>query len=147
MAAAIGESAMPSTHRHPDRDPPPRIPPGGVLGPAGARPARTRWACGSRVPRRPSRAKSKAAGAATPRAKSVIIVFLTGGLSHLDSFDMKPDAPDGIRGEFRPIDTAVPGIQYLRAPAAAGRPGRQAGGRPVAVPTPTPTTSTRPTRS
>ena len=47
-----------------------------------------------------------------PRAKSVILVFLTGGLSHLDSFDMKPEAPDGIRGEFKPIDTAVPGIQF-----------------------------------
>ena len=40
----------------------------------------------------------------------MILVFLTGGLSHLDSFDMKPDAPDGIRGEFKPIATAVPGI-------------------------------------
>ncbi len=47
-----------------------------------------------------------------PRAKSVIIVFLTGGLSHLDSFDMKPDAPEGIRGEFRPIATSVSGISY-----------------------------------
>src|SRR5947209_3342694 len=47
-----------------------------------------------------------------PRAKSVIIVFLTGGLSHIDSFDMKPEAPEGIRGEFKPIDTAVPGIHY-----------------------------------
>ncbi len=47
-----------------------------------------------------------------PRAKSVIIVFLTGGLSHLDSFDMKPEAPDGIRGEFKPIGTSVPGIHY-----------------------------------
>ncbi len=47
-----------------------------------------------------------------PRAKSVILVFLTGGLSHIDSFDMKPDAPDGIRGEFKPIETAVPGIHY-----------------------------------
>ena len=47
-----------------------------------------------------------------PRAKSVILVFLTGGLSHIDSFDMKPDSPDGIRGEFRPIETAVPGIHY-----------------------------------
>jgi hypothetical protein len=46
------------------------------------------------------------------RARSVIIVFLTGGLSHLDSFDMKPEAPEGIRGEFRPIATSVPGIQY-----------------------------------
>src|SRR5262245_61222309 len=48
----------------------------------------------------------------SPRAKSLILVFLTGGLSHIDSFDMKPDAPEGIRGEFRPIDTAVPGISY-----------------------------------
>ena len=37
-------------------------------------------------------------------------MFLTGGLSHIDSFDMKPDAPDGIRGEFKPIATKVPGI-------------------------------------
>jgi hypothetical protein len=44
------------------------------------------------------------------RAKSVILVFLTGGLSHIDSLDMKPDAPDGIRGEFRPIATKVPSI-------------------------------------
>jgi Protein of unknown function (DUF1501) len=46
------------------------------------------------------------------RPKSVILVFLTGGLSHLDSFDMKPDAPVGIRGEFKPASTAVPGIQF-----------------------------------
>jgi hypothetical protein len=46
-----------------------------------------------------------------PRAKSMILVFLTGGVSHLDSLDMKPDAPDGIRGEFQPIATRVPGIQ------------------------------------
>ena len=36
------------------------------------------------------------AKAATPAAKSMILVFLTGGLGHLDSFDMKPDAPEGI---------------------------------------------------
>ncbi len=48
----------------------------------------------------------------SPGAKSVILVFLTGGLSHLDSFDMKPDAPVGIRGEFKPISTAVAGIQF-----------------------------------
>lgn len=48
--------------------------------------------------------------ASPPRAKSVILVFLTGGLSHIDSFDMKPDAPDGIRGEFKPIASKVPGI-------------------------------------
>jgi hypothetical protein len=41
----------------------------------------------------------------------MILVFLTGGLSHLDSLDMKPEAPEGIRGEFQPIATRVPGIQ------------------------------------
>ena len=55
-------------------------------------------------------AKPSGATAGTkPRAKSMILVFLTGGLSHLDSLDMKPDAPEGIRGEFRPIATQVPG--------------------------------------
>jgi hypothetical protein len=43
--------------------------------------------------------------------KSVVIVFLTGAASHHDTFDMKPDAPAEIRGEFQPIDTAVPGVQ------------------------------------
>jgi hypothetical protein len=42
--------------------------------------------------------------------KSVIIVFLTGAPSHLDTFDLKPDAPAEIRGEFRPIATSVPGL-------------------------------------
>jgi hypothetical protein len=51
------------------------------------------------------------ANARTPRARSVIFVFLTGGLSQLDSFDLKPEAPDSIRGEFKPIDTRTPGIR------------------------------------
>ena len=46
------------------------------------------------------------------RAKSMILIFTTGGLGHLDSFDMKPDAPEGIRGEFRPIATKAPGVRY-----------------------------------
>jgi hypothetical protein len=46
-----------------------------------------------------------------PRARSMILVFLSGGLSHIDSFDMKPGAPDGIRGEFQPIDTNVAGLR------------------------------------
>lgn len=45
------------------------------------------------------------------KAKSVIYIFLSGGLSQIDSFDMKPDAPETVRGEFNPIDTATPGIQ------------------------------------
>jgi len=45
------------------------------------------------------------------RSRSVILVLLTGGPSHLDMFDMKPDAPAEIRGEFSPMATSVPGIQ------------------------------------
>ena len=47
----------------------------------------------------------------TSKAKSVIYVFLSGGLSQLDSFDMKPDGPEAIRGEFKPIATKTPGTQ------------------------------------
>src|SRR6185312_12182863 len=45
------------------------------------------------------------------KAKAVIYIFLSGGLSQLDSFDLKPDGPDTIRGEFNPISTSTPGIQ------------------------------------
>ncbi len=43
--------------------------------------------------------------------KSIINVYLGGGPSHIDTFDMKPEAPKEFRGEFNPIDTNVPGIQ------------------------------------
>ncbi len=43
--------------------------------------------------------------------KSIVNVFLSGGPSHMDTFDMKPEAPKEFRGEFKPIDTNVPGIQ------------------------------------
>ncbi|MBI1898797.1 MAG: DUF1501 domain-containing protein [Acidobacteria bacterium] len=46
-----------------------------------------------------------------PRAKSVILVFLQGGPSHIDIWDPKPEAPTNIRGEFKPIKTKVDGIQ------------------------------------
>ena len=42
--------------------------------------------------------------------RAVIYIFLSGGLSQLDSFDLKPDAPADIRGEFRPIATRTPGL-------------------------------------
>jgi hypothetical protein len=45
------------------------------------------------------------------RHKSVIMVFLAGGPPHQDMVDLKPNAPSEIRGEFKPISTAVPGIQ------------------------------------
>ena len=46
------------------------------------------------------------------RAKSGIFINLAGGPSHLDSFDLKPEAPAEYRGEFRPIKTNVPGIEF-----------------------------------
>jgi hypothetical protein len=45
------------------------------------------------------------------KAKSCIIIYCWGGISHLESFDLKPQAPSEIRGEFQPISTAVPGIE------------------------------------
>jgi hypothetical protein len=80
--------------------------------------ARARAAAGLGTPRVP---------AASPRARSVILVFLTGGLSHLDSFDMKPDAPAGIRGEFKPIATSIGGINFCEhLPQLAARADRLA---------------------
>src|SRR5687767_6431780 len=43
--------------------------------------------------------------------KGVIMIFLPGGPSHQDMFDLKMDAPSEIRGELRPIKTNVPGIE------------------------------------
>src|SRR5438046_1951843 len=43
--------------------------------------------------------------------RSVIMVYLSGGLAHQDTFDLKPNAPAEVRGEFRPIDTKIPGIR------------------------------------
>lgn len=45
------------------------------------------------------------------RAKSCILVWLDGGPSHLETFDLKPDAPIEVRGPFQPIATKVPGMQ------------------------------------
>lgn len=54
----------------------------------------------------------EAAGDVTkPKAERAIFIELAGGPSHLDTFDLKPDAPDNIRGKFKPIATNVPGIQ------------------------------------
>ncbi len=45
------------------------------------------------------------------KAKSCIVLFCWGGISHLDTFDLKPNAPSNIRGTFKEIPTAVPGIR------------------------------------
>ncbi|MDA1049687.1 MAG: DUF1501 domain-containing protein [Planctomycetota bacterium] len=55
--------------------------------------------------------RQEADAASAGQAKHCIFVFLNGGQAQLDTFDMKPDAPEGIRGPYKPVDTAVPGIQ------------------------------------
>ncbi|HKD10267.1 MAG TPA: DUF1501 domain-containing protein [Bryobacteraceae bacterium] len=49
--------------------------------------------------------------ASSGRETSCILLMLVGGPSHLDTWDMKPDAPSNVRGPFRPIKTNVPGIE------------------------------------
>jgi len=44
--------------------------------------------------------------------KSVIMVYLSGGMAHQDTFDPKPNAPGEVRGEFKAIATALPGVQF-----------------------------------
>lgn len=53
----------------------------------------------------------QAASKSTSPTRSGIFIFLEGGPSHQDTFDLKPDAPSEYRGEFNPISTSVPGIQ------------------------------------
>ncbi len=62
-------------------------------------------------PRGATAAESPAPVVAAPRAKSLIIVFCTGAISHHDTFDMKPNAPTEIRGDFNPVATSVTGTQ------------------------------------
>lgn len=63
----------------------------------------------------PALLRAEAAATAAPklkaRAKSVIFLFQWGGPSHLDMFDMKPGAPEGIRGPYKPISSKADGIQ------------------------------------
>ena len=56
--------------------------------------------------------KAEEQGGRSGSHKSVIMVYLSGGLSHQDTFDLKPEAPAEVRGEFKPIPTAVPGVFF-----------------------------------
>jgi hypothetical protein len=58
-----------------------------------------------------ARAKSESAHQSKRRADSVILVWLAGGPATIDMWDLKPNAPEGIRGEFKPIPTTVDGVQ------------------------------------
>lgn len=59
----------------------------------------------------PNLLRAEESGSAKKSNKSVIVVYLSGGISHQDTVDLKPDAPQEIRGEFNPIDSNVSGIQ------------------------------------
>jgi hypothetical protein len=74
----------------------------GALGAAG---------CGLSLPRLLAAEAESALYGIRPSADNCILLFLDGGPSHLDMWDMKPQAPEGIRGEFRPISTSLPGYQ------------------------------------
>jgi len=54
---------------------------------------------------------AQAAGLNNGTAQSAVVIWLGGGPSHMDTFDLKPDAPVEIRGQFNPINTNVSGIQ------------------------------------
>src|SRR5579864_6121349 len=55
---------------------------------------------------------SRSARQMEQRAKSVLLIFLTGAPSHIDTFDLKPEAPAEIRGSFQPVATKAPGVQF-----------------------------------
>ena len=57
-------------------------------------------------------ARAGSAETGAPRAKSCIVVYCWGGISHLESFDPKPEGPSETRGEFAAIPTATPGIRF-----------------------------------
>ena len=59
----------------------------------------------------PVAASETAETSRSPTAKSTILFFLCGGASHVDTWDMKPDAPSDYRGPFKPIGTSAPEIQ------------------------------------
>ncbi len=56
----------------------------------------------------------EATGTGPKRKRCFINIYLSGGPSHLDTFDLKPDAPQEIRGQFQGIPTAIPGYQICQ---------------------------------
>jgi hypothetical protein len=57
-------------------------------------------------------ARAASGGAPASKAKSVIMIWLAGGPATIDMWDNKPNAPEGIRGEFKDIDTKVSGVKF-----------------------------------
>ena len=72
-------------------------------------------------------ASARSIGKASPDQVSCILVWLDGGPTHYETFDPKPDAPSGVRGEFKPISTTVPGVSFCETmPKLAKTLGRMA---------------------
>lgn len=72
-----------------------------------------------------------------PEARSVVVVFLTGGPPHIDSFDPKPDAPVEVRGGINAIATRIPGVRFSElVPQLASRADRFATIRSMALSSP-----------
>ena len=76
---------------------------------------------GLTLPRLLAAADQKTYTGLTPRVKSVIFLFQWGGPSHIDMFDLKPDAPDAIRGPFKSIASSVPGVPICEHLPKVGR--------------------------
>lgn len=60
----------------------------------------------------PALLKAESAPGAAPTGKSIINIILSGGPTHMDTFDLKPEAPKEFRGEFLPTKTNVPGFEF-----------------------------------
>src|SRR3954451_24333796 len=75
------------------------------------RPSRREWlTLGALAPLGLALPRLLAATARRP-ARSCLLIFMEGGPSHIDLWDMKPGAPAEVRGEFKPIATSVPGVR------------------------------------
>jgi hypothetical protein len=67
------------------------------------------------------RSQAANAGASLPGRRAVILLWMTGGPSHIDTWDVKPEMPSEVRGPFRDIPTRLPGVhlcEYLPKQAA-----------------------------
>ena len=67
--------------------------------------------CGLHAPSLARAAANKPGTSARKQAKSTILIWLSGGASHIDTWDLKPNAPAEYRGEFQPIATSAPGLR------------------------------------
>jgi hypothetical protein len=82
------------------------------LEPAGLAPSRRDWLRVAALPTLFAAGGLRASSSRNPRAKSVLVVFTSGGMSQLDTWDPKPDAPAEVRGAFGSVATSVPGVRF-----------------------------------